>query len=138
MHNVNKIRDFHIPPEHILWLNQIFLPSQSPMCHIPSLNLGSHGINKINTKQGIQRKPPPSLSHNDFTEYQVQKSTNQYKLGCLLISSPYPTKFSCFHLDHINQDPISNDNLKLNQRGNPLHHIYLGNCISKFCTSTCI
>jgi len=57
------------------WAKPILAFHQSPSCHIPSLNLGLHGINQNITKHGIHRKPPPPSFHFRYKTFstKVQK-----------------------------------------------------------------
>jgi len=55
MHSINQVKDFHVPPDHKLGLNQIFISTQSPSCHIPSMNVVSHGRKQNITKHEIHR-----------------------------------------------------------------------------------
>jgi len=47
-----KVRDFKYHLK-IGWVESNLSFSQSPLCHIPSMNVGTHGINQNKTKLGL-------------------------------------------------------------------------------------
>jgi len=67
MHSTNQVKDFHVPPDHRLVEPYIYF-SQSPLSHIPSMNVGSHGINQSKENQGnLKVKTPPPSPYRDHT-----------------------------------------------------------------------
>ena len=71
--------------------------SQSPLRHIPSMNVGSHGINQVIKNQGNPKfKSLPPSSYHNLTKTS-QEIANQNKLGWLIIFSPYLEELSCLH-----------------------------------------
>lgn len=96
MQNQTKSRTsmYHLT---IYWVESNLSFIQSQLCHILSMNVGSHGINQdiTTTDSGILDHLHPQATA--ISPKPVKISQNQTEIGFLYISSPYLEEFSWLH-----------------------------------------
>lgn len=72
----NQVYEFHVPPDHRLAEPNISF-NQSSLCHIPSINLGSHVTNPTKPNQGFHRpnhlKPQPMIPPHNQTSLTISR-----------------------------------------------------------------